>query len=476
MELIPENAWGNNLRNALPKKDWDNLRNFCYERFQNYCAVCNKYDEKLDAHEVWKFKAHLQEQELIDIIALCKSCHFVKHFKQAKRIGAEKHAIEHFKKINKCNDYVFSEHLMESEFNFNNLSKIEKWTLTTPTLDKLGGEGVQIKQIDKIQIVNPYDGIDWNAVNNVKAALHTHTINSLPVDPNAGTTPPNALVQAYEKAGFDAVVITDHDFASIHNSKLITTMGNELSKEREHILSYGTNYQDFEGAVFDKNLQNITEKGGVAYISHPSRFKGTSHDKDTKWWLTKITDNNVIKGMGVLSGRQFARDHGEQIWDEILTQTMPHRNVFGIGVDDNHSDIDISPDSVLGSAYTTLFLPDADLNEKGLLGALSTGKMVFSSHKVDLEKDENKPKPYTPCPKVKSILVDKHEATITVLSEYADSIEWRSNGKVIKTSYNTAGAFKAKINLHDVAGNYVRFRLLGKGGQTLSQPFGLIKF
>ena len=475
IELIPESAWGNNLRETLPKKDWDTLREFCYTRFDNHCAVCGKYDESLDAHEVWDFKEHTKEQVLIDIIALCKSCHFVKHIRQAKRIGAEKHAREHFKRINKCNDYEFASAMIEAEFKFNELSKMDTWTLTAPTLDQLGGEGMQITQRVKIDIINPYDGVEWETVSHVKSALHTHTINSLPVDPNAGTTAPNELVDAYEKSGFGAVVVTDHDFVSTHNSSLITTYGNELSKEREHILSYGTTYQDLTGAGIAGNLIGISTAGGIAYISHPSRHKGTSHDKNATWWIDKIIKNDVIKGMGALSGRQLSRDHGEEIWDEILTETMPRRNIFGIGIDDNHSVTDISPSSVLGAAYTTIMLDDSQLNEQGLIHALATGCMTFSSHKIDKEKDQDKPRLNIPCPKVLNISIDKHEATITVKADYADRIEWISNGKIVKKSYNSAGKLKSKINLRDVDGSYVRFRLLGPGGQTLSQPFGLIK-
>lgn len=54
IDLLPKGAWGNNLSSILPKKDWDTLRNFCYEKARHKCAICGSSGE-LDAHEVWDF-------------------------------------------------------------------------------------------------------------------------------------------------------------------------------------------------------------------------------------------------------------------------------------------------------------------------------------------------------------------------------------------------------------------------------------
>ncbi len=55
IDLLPRGAWGNDLSKTLSKKNWDILRNYCYKRFNNTCAICGAKNVELDAHEVWKF-------------------------------------------------------------------------------------------------------------------------------------------------------------------------------------------------------------------------------------------------------------------------------------------------------------------------------------------------------------------------------------------------------------------------------------
>ena len=482
IELVPESAWGNNLSKTLPKKDWDKLRDACYERAGHACVICGKSGETLDAHEVWDFHSPSKTQTLIDIVALCKQCHGVKHIKNTTRLGYEKQAKEHFMRINKCDGMAYAAHYMDAEYLYNQRNQVDKWTLVAPTLGQLGGEGVEVKQRERITILNPYDGVDWTTVNRVKAALHTHTVNSLRYDSGAGNTQPNELANAYELAGFGALVITDHDFVSLHNGQVLTLPGNELSRQREHLLSYGTNYQDELGIGMDHNVENIAAKGGIVYLAHLGRHENTEYEREDVWWTGQIVKHYTIKGIEVLNTRRFSRDHSERLWDAILSKTMPYRNVFGIGTDDNHSSTDLSAKSDLGAGYTVILLQEHKMNNKGLFEALSNGLMYFCSHRVVIGEDDNKARPNEPAPKILSIEVDKYENTITVHAENADKIEWVSGlnvsskkSKVVKRAYNNIGKFITKINVRNVEGNYVRFRLIGKGGQTLSQPFGIVR-
>lgn len=340
IELVPESAWGNNLSKGLAKKDWDQLRQACYARAGNRCVICDWSGESLDAHEVWDFHIPSKTQTLLDIVALCKKCHGVKHIKNTTRLGYEKESKEHFIKINKCSDMDFASHYMNTEMLYNQRNQVDRWTLKAPTLEQLGGKGIEVKQPVRVTIQNPYDEIDWASANRVKAALHTHTVNSLRYDREAGDTPPDALVAVYELAGFGAIVITDHDFVSFHNGQVLTLPGNELSRQREHLLSYGTMFEDNLGIGLDHNVENIAAKGGIVYLAHPGRHEGTEHDQDDLWWTARIAKHETIKGIEVLNTRRFSRDHSERLWDAILSKTMPYRNVFGIGTDDNHSSTD----------------------------------------------------------------------------------------------------------------------------------------
>lgn len=138
IDLLPRGAWDKNLSITLPQKDWDSLRQAAYERAEYKCVICGAKNEQLEAHEVWEFDTDGKTQKLTDIIALCKSCHMVKHFRHTKMIGGEEYAKKHFLKVNQCDEKVFIDNYREAESRFDELSKIESWTLDTSELNNLG--------------------------------------------------------------------------------------------------------------------------------------------------------------------------------------------------------------------------------------------------------------------------------------------------------------------------------------------------
>ncbi len=79
-------------------------------------------------------------------------------------------------------------------------------------------------------ITNPYQNINWETVNQYKAALHTHTNAS-----DGDDTLINSIERHYE-TGFDIVAITDHGITdkswtdSSKNSKLVTTFMSLIGK------------------------------------------------------------------------------------------------------------------------------------------------------------------------------------------------------------------------------------------------------
>jgi hypothetical protein len=166
IDLLPKGAWGNNLSSILPKKDWDTLRNFAYEKARHKCAICG-YDGDLDAHEVWDFDVKTKTQTLKDIIALCSACHGVKHFRNSTRIGYGEQAKAHFFKINKCSPLVFASHYAEAQFLFEERNKVLRWKLNV-NLDRFGGKGIEVIERNIPFIESPYSEVDWETVNHVK--------------------------------------------------------------------------------------------------------------------------------------------------------------------------------------------------------------------------------------------------------------------------------------------------------------------
>jgi len=163
IDLLPKGAWGNNFSKSLPKKDWDTLRQKCYQRYNYRCGICGKEDSRLDAHEVWDFDIKAKTQTLKNIIALCSACHGVKHFRNSERIGYGENAKRHFLRINKCEPLVFAKHYADAQMLFDKHNEVLRWNLIAD-LDKFGGNGIEIKKRYIPLIDDPYQCSNWDSV------------------------------------------------------------------------------------------------------------------------------------------------------------------------------------------------------------------------------------------------------------------------------------------------------------------------
>lgn len=104
-ELVPSNQWGTNLRSVLAPKVWDSLRKACYERAGYRCEICNGVGRKhpVECHEIWEYAdGPVFIQKLTGLIALCPSCHKVKHigFAFSQGSGPFSAAMAHLAKVN----------------------------------------------------------------------------------------------------------------------------------------------------------------------------------------------------------------------------------------------------------------------------------------------------------------------------------------------------------------------------------------
>ena len=102
IELVPKTAWFTNLRSLVSKEQWDKIRNQVYWKAGYKCEVCGGKGRKwpVECHEIWQYDDDNNVQTLIGLIALCPSCHKVKHAGLAKIQGDEELVIEQLMKVN----------------------------------------------------------------------------------------------------------------------------------------------------------------------------------------------------------------------------------------------------------------------------------------------------------------------------------------------------------------------------------------
>ena len=79
MELVPSPLWWANPRRLMAKSQWDRIRKQVYADYNHKCGICGT-EGRLECHERWEYDDASFIQRLAGLIALCPSCHGIKHF------------------------------------------------------------------------------------------------------------------------------------------------------------------------------------------------------------------------------------------------------------------------------------------------------------------------------------------------------------------------------------------------------------
>ncbi len=123
---MPQECWRSNLRSVLPPELWDKVRRDAYARAKYRCTVCGKKG-RLEAHEKWSYDEENALQTLVDVVALCRECHEVKHISRTALVGRGLEAMEQFMKVNGVSQAEYHEALGEMNEEYLRRSKIEGW-------------------------------------------------------------------------------------------------------------------------------------------------------------------------------------------------------------------------------------------------------------------------------------------------------------------------------------------------------------
>jgi hypothetical protein len=141
VELVPTTCHYSNVRSTVSKKEWDLIRNHCYEQANHTCEICGNnglkqgFKHKVECHEIWEYDDVNHIQILKGLISLCPICHQVKHIGRAIAIGKEIQCFIQLAKVNKWTRQQIDKHILES-FELHKERSKHEWTLDISLLTK----------------------------------------------------------------------------------------------------------------------------------------------------------------------------------------------------------------------------------------------------------------------------------------------------------------------------------------------------
>lgn len=138
IELVPSTSWFSNLRSLLNKEEWDKIRKACYKKANYKCEICGGKGtaHPVECHETWDYDEEKGVQKLLNVIALCPSCHQVKHIGLASINGKFDETIAHFCKVNESTKEEAQKHIAEA-FDLWKKRSEKDWDLDVTLLEEL---------------------------------------------------------------------------------------------------------------------------------------------------------------------------------------------------------------------------------------------------------------------------------------------------------------------------------------------------
>jgi 5-methylcytosine-specific restriction endonuclease McrA len=102
IELVPQTSWYKNVRSNVSKEEWERLKKVTFARARYRCEVCGGRGDRwpVECHEIFVYDDERSVQKLAGLIALCPSCHEVKHIGLAGLRGKGEAAKAHLAKVN----------------------------------------------------------------------------------------------------------------------------------------------------------------------------------------------------------------------------------------------------------------------------------------------------------------------------------------------------------------------------------------
>ena len=145
IDLVPRNLWGTNIKAEVSQEDWDRLRTEAYERAGYRCEVCSDQGDKwpVECQEEYHYDSESpsrNKQTLHGLVALCPSCHKVKHAGRSIISGDLKRVTQQLMRVNR---WTYNESLMYLQHAFSTWQErsLVAWEQDFSVLDPLKIEG-----------------------------------------------------------------------------------------------------------------------------------------------------------------------------------------------------------------------------------------------------------------------------------------------------------------------------------------------
>lgn len=147
IELVPKSSWMDNVRSVLTQSQWDIIKKSVYSEAWYVCQICGGVGpiHPVEAHEIWSYDDKTLVQKLEGMIALCHNCHMCKHIGLAQINNKFDLAVQHFMKVNSCNEKEALKHIKQA-FKIWKKRSSKKWTLDLSYLKNYGLDISEMKE------------------------------------------------------------------------------------------------------------------------------------------------------------------------------------------------------------------------------------------------------------------------------------------------------------------------------------------
>ncbi|MCL1866642.1 MAG: hypothetical protein FWF82_04460 [Oscillospiraceae bacterium] len=214
---------------------------------------------------------------------------------------------------------------------------------------------------------------------------------------------------------------------------------------------------------------------GSAITTHETAAELANRPAVYKKLAEYFNNYSIIKGMEIINELDNESQADRILWDNILTQTMPERPVWGSATDDSHHV------NGVGFSYNLMLMPELSLDnvkvsmDSGAFFAFTRVDRTYGIYAKGLAptltnggNSSNRAQVLAlPTPEVNSISVS--DSKITIDADNYEFINWYSDAKLIHT-----GETLDLNALSDKIGGYIRASVGHSDyGVLYTQPFGI---